>query len=607
LAIGSPIAAYRINRERQRVEAEKLLARQNAYAADMSLALRDVNSGSLGRPQSLLATYRPQPGEPDLRRWEWRLLWKLCRSDAWFTLSRERADLATLAVSPDGQRLAVRELSGYVSLWDIPTRKKTAVLPGGSYLRALAFSPRGDLLASGHWQAAGQPGGALWDVAKTQLVVHLRHPDRVRSVVFSHDGTRLAAFGVDQGVRLWDLRNLPEPSVITNFPCLPTTSWLMGVVAISPDGATLAVGETDGRVRLIDLVTYQEKTNFVAGVGILALAFSPDGKILASGSGYIGTAIRLWDRSTGQPLGALEGHGACVSSVTFHPRDSKILASAGGDQTVRLWDLGSRQPLAVLQGHVNEIRTVAFVPDGWTLVSCDRNGDVLFWRAAAKPVWRAYQALPVRARMVAFFPDSRSFATAEGPVILWDSATLQERDRVPTLGTNNLGVVVSPDGQASDHGRFCRKAQSVGHHPTAGGHQPGGGNMARDTSAFHRRRALRVAGSRQQGRLAQRDGFRHGHLAKHHALAPHERRLGRRLVARRASPGNRDRRGNDQLPGDAQRPGREVLSEPSIRTEAGRFLSRRPIRPDGRRSVPPVVGCGHSHGDPAPPGPFAAG
>lgn len=222
----------------------------------------------------------------------------------------------------------------------------------------------------------------------------------------------------------------------------------MGAVAISPDGATLAIGETDGRTRLIDLATYQEKTNIVAAkYGIMALAFSPDGKVLASASGDVDCAIRLWDGSTGQPLGVLEGHLAYVSSVAFHPRDSQILVSASGDQTIRLWDLSTRRPLAVLQGHLNEIRTVAFLPDGQTLVSCDRNGDVCFWRAAAKPVSRTYLTLPVRARMVAFFPDSRSFATAEGPVILWDSATLQERGRVPPLGTNNLGVVVSPDGR----------------------------------------------------------------------------------------------------------------------------------------------------------------
>jgi eukaryotic-like serine/threonine-protein kinase len=454
VAIGSPIAAYRINRERHRAEAEKLFARQNAYAADMSLALQQVNSSSLGRAENLLATYLPQPGELDLRRWEWRLLWKLCRSDAWFTLSRERADLATLAVSPNGQTLAVRELSGLVSLWNISTRKKTAVLPGGSYLRSLAFSPRSDLLASGNWYTADPSGGArlepgvtLWDVARTKVLTHLRHPDRVCASVFSPDGTRLVTLGVDQGVRLWNVQNLPEASVITNFPCLPISGWNRGAVVFSPDGATLAIGETDGRIRLIDLATYQETTNFVAGVGILALAFSPDGRTLASGSGYIGRAIRLWDGSTGQPLGALEGHGAYVSSVAFHPRDSKILASAGGDQTVRLWDLSSRSPLAVLQGHVNEVRTVAFLPDGQALVSCDRNGDVCFWKVAAKTVSKAYLTLPAQARMVAFFPDSRSFATAEGPVILWDSAGLKERERLPALGTNNLGVVLSPDGR----------------------------------------------------------------------------------------------------------------------------------------------------------------
>jgi WD40 repeat protein len=108
------------------------------------------------------------------------------------------------------------------------------------------------------------------------------------------------------------------------------------------------------------------------------VAFSPDGKILASGSNDY--TIGLWDVTSRQPLGEpLQGHSDAVIIVAFSP-DGKILASGSSDKTIRLWDVDSRQPLGEpLQGHSDHVESVAFSSDGKTLASGSSDNTIRLW------------------------------------------------------------------------------------------------------------------------------------------------------------------------------------------------------------------------------------
>jgi WD40 repeat protein len=120
---------------------------------------------------------------------------------------------------------------------------------------------------------------------------------------------------------------------------------------------------------VIDLLKGKELWAAMASKEYVAtLAFSPDGKPLASGAGFAESDIRLWKAATGEPIGQLTGHNSWVSSIVFWP-DGKRLATGSADQTLRLWDVASQQCLDVLRGHRQEV---------WRLAAARRHRDALF-------------------------------------------------------------------------------------------------------------------------------------------------------------------------------------------------------------------------------------
>ena len=186
-----------------------------------------------------------------------------------------------------------------------------------------------------------------------------------------------------------------------------------------------------------------------------SVAFSPDGKMLASG-GY-DHAVHLSDPTTGQELRHLAGHTSYIESSIAFTADGKVLASGCHDGSIRLWDVATGKELRLLRGHKTSVYGVAFSPDGKLLASGSMDSTVRVWDVSTgkelQQLGTAQSGYYVHA--VAFSPDGQVLAAGSHKVVrLWDIPAWKERK--PLQGHQDAVT------GAQSSTEFCQAAFRIG-------------------------------------------------------------------------------------------------------------------------------------------------
>ena len=239
----------------------------------------------------------------------------------------------------------------------------------------------------------------------------------VLSVAFSPDGTLLAMGDTNGEIRL---RQVADGKQL--FICSGHTNWVTSL-AFSSDGSTLASSSTDYTVKLWDVSTGQcLQTLQGHDDNVWSVAFSPDGKMLASGSDD--QTVRLWSVSTGECKRTFQGHSNWVLSVAFS-LDGQTLVSGSEDHTIRLWDVNTGQALRTFRGHGDGVRSITLSPDGQTLASGSEDQTVRLWDVSTGECLKIFQGHSNRVLSVAFRSQGDMLASGsfDSSVRFWDIST----------------------------------------------------------------------------------------------------------------------------------------------------------------------------------------
>jgi WD40 repeat protein/tRNA A-37 threonylcarbamoyl transferase component Bud32 len=373
IAIGSPIAAFRINRARVLAEEgeinarrNELNARRNAYGADMGLVRQAIDQRRFSYAEQLLLSHRPAPGQTDVRGWEWRYLWEQWRGPPVTPLARHSGEISGINVSPDGRWIASQDNTGTLKLWSVPAKREVLEIkdcsgpaPALSDKLMAAFDARGLI--------------RFWSLATLETNgPPIKHPGGLSSIQFHPSGESLITYG-GKRLQIWDVssRQMIREHTIPRGP----------VMALARDGTTLAVSSGQREITVWRADTGDSKV-FISGHVFtgqpFCLALSGDGRTLAAAGVAFGVGtdyrVQVWNLETGLQTTNFPAHVDRVTSARFSADDSHLVTTSY-DQIIEVRERERWGTVAMMKAG-GWPSSITLLPQAGLLLTGGRDGQV---------------------------------------------------------------------------------------------------------------------------------------------------------------------------------------------------------------------------------------
>jgi len=473
---------------------EQAQAERNRYIAQMQQAWCGLNRPYAGTIEDTLEQWIPEAGQPDHRGWEWYALLSQTQEKLVWTLYDHIQPVRHVDWANDGRRFMSLGDDGVVRIWDVTNGQELAQLAKVDVNPScVAWARSGAVIATGHQDGTIR----LWDGNSYELKATLEQHGAnaggdasIPSVAFSSDARRLATYGRDQTVKIWnvDTAELMRSVMINPAPpteppadaeaktdaAVPTEPEAKtdGDAAaepeaksdpVVPDDPPFQVAMNGDGSRFVNLsdrackVWDTDSGNLVIAIwdqGLMGrcMALSPDGAQIAIAgtfNPYPYHDVYIFDVYSSVPLRRLHGHLEATQAIDWDSTGRRIV-TAGRDHTVRVWNADDGQQLAVLQGHSGHVYDVRFSTDNRFIVSGSGDGTVRVWHAETGKPARSHVANSSSGMTcVAWSPDSTKFAYGgwDNLVHVWDVVARKPLCRFTGHTAAVQGIAWSPDGR----------------------------------------------------------------------------------------------------------------------------------------------------------------